>query len=90
MIILEMFHENTSLSLVLLLMLVGFMSGFRLELMYIPHIASIRSNLNHLHSLAHRNHFFHLYQQNKSSESKGKFRQASNCCKRVLEASICK
>ena len=27
-----------------------------------------------------------MYQQNKSSESKGKFRQASNCCKRVLEA----
>ena len=27
-----------------------------------------------------------MYQQNKSSESKVKFRQASNCCKRVLEA----
>ena len=26
------------------------------------------------------------YQQNKSSESKVKFRHASNCCKRVLEA----
>ena len=26
------------------------------------------------------------HQQNKSSESKIKFRQASNCCKRVLEA----
>ena len=34
----------------------------------------------------HRNHFFHLYQQNKSSESKVKFRQASNLWKRVLEA----
>ena len=34
----------------------------------------------------HRNHFFQLYQQNKSSEYKVKFRQASNCCKRVLEA----
>ena len=33
-----------------------------------------------------RNHFFHLYQQNKSSKSKVKFRQASNHCKRVLEA----
>ena len=33
-----------------------------------------------------RNHFFRLYQQNKSSESKVKFRQASNHCKRVLEA----
>ena len=37
-------------------------------------------------AIAHRNHFFRLYQQNKSSESKVKFRQASNCCKRVLEA----
>ena len=27
-----------------------------------------------------------MFQQNKSSESKGKFRQASNCCERVLEA----
>ena len=32
----------------------------------------------------HRNHFFRLYQQNISSESKVKFRQASNRCKRVL------
>ena len=37
-------------------------------------------------AIVHRNHFFRLYQKNKSSESKGKFRQASNCCKRVLEA----
>ena len=36
-------------------------------------------------AIVHRNHFFHLYQQNKSSESKVKFRQASNRCKRVLE-----
>ena len=35
-----------------------------------------------------RNHllFSFFYQQNKSSESKVKFRQASNSCKRVLEA----
>ena len=33
-----------------------------------------------------RNHFFRLYQQNKSSESKVKFRQATNRCKSVLEA----
>ena len=32
-------------------------------------------------AIVHRNHFFHLYQQNKSSESKVKF-----CFKRVLEA----
>ena len=29
---------------------------------------------------------YHLYQKDKSSEFKIKFRQASNCCKRVLEA----
>ena len=34
----------------------------------------------------HRNHFFHLYQKDKSSESKVKFRQASNCSKMVFEA----
>ena len=33
-----------------------------------------------------RNHFFGLYQKDKSSASKIKFRQATNCCKRVLEA----
>ena len=37
-------------------------------------------------AVVHRNHFFRLYQQNKSSESKVKFRQASNRCKRVLQA----
>ena len=38
-------------------------------------------------AIVHRNHFFCLFQQNKYSESKVKFRQASNHCKRVLEAS---
>ena len=37
-------------------------------------------------AIAHRNHFFCLYQTEKSSDSKVKFRQASNRCKRVLEA----
>ena len=37
-------------------------------------------------AIVHRNHFFRLYQQNKSSESKVKSRQDSNCCKRVLDA----
>ena len=37
-------------------------------------------------AIVHRNHSFCLHQQNKSSESKVKFRQASNRCKRVLEA----
>ena len=36
--------------------------------------------------IVHRNHSFCLYEQNKSPESKVKFRQASNRCKRVLEA----
>ena len=37
-------------------------------------------------AIVHRNHFFRLYQENKSSESKVKSRQASNLCKKVLEA----
>ena len=37
-------------------------------------------------AIVHENHFFCFYQQNKGSESKVKFRQASNCFKRVLEA----
>ena len=37
-------------------------------------------------AIVHRNNFFCLYQQNESSESKVKFRQASNHCKMVLEA----
>ena len=37
-------------------------------------------------AIVHRSHFFRLYQREKSSDSKIKFRQASNRCKRVLEA----
>ena len=37
-------------------------------------------------AIVHRNHFFCLYQKDKSSDSKVKFRQANNRCKRVLEA----
>ena len=37
-------------------------------------------------AIVYRNCFFRLYQQNKPSESKVKFRQASNRCRRVLEA----
>ena len=37
-------------------------------------------------AIVHRNQFFHLYQNDKSSDSKVKFRQATNCCKRVLKA----
>ena len=37
-------------------------------------------------AITHRNIFYRLYQQNKSSESKVKFRQPGNHCKRVVEA----
>ena len=60
---------------------------------YIPHcMYQIKPHLSLWFSAAcaaaivHRNNSFCLYQQNKSSESKVKFRQASNCCKKVLEA----
>ena len=37
-------------------------------------------------AIVHGNPFFQLHQQNKSFESKVKFRKASNHCKRILEA----
>ena len=37
-------------------------------------------------AIVHRNQFFRLYQKDKSSKSKVKFRQASNLYKRVIEA----
>ena len=36
-------------------------------------------------AIVYRNHSFRLYQKNKFSDSKVKFRPASNHCKRVLE-----
>ena len=39
-------------------------------------------------TIVNRNHFFGLYRQNKSSESRESFRQASNHCKKVLEAAL--
>ena len=36
-------------------------------------------------TIVHRNHLFHLYQREKSSDSKVKFRQATNCCKGFLK-----
>ena len=47
-IISEMFHAMISLNSVLLL-LVNFVSGFTLKLMYISLIVTIRSSLTHLH-----------------------------------------
>ena len=84
MIILEMFHAKISLSSVLLLLL----SWFRLKLLYISPIVSVRSSLTHFHSfqLFIKITFFCLYQQSKSSESEGKFRQVTKRYKKVLEA----
>ena len=48
-IIWEMFHGGIYLNLVLLLLLVYFVSGFRLELMYTFLIENIRSSLTHVH-----------------------------------------
>ena len=47
---------------------------------------SVSSNIDCAAAIVHRNHFFHFYQKDKSSDSKVKFRQASNCWKRVFEA----
>ena len=85
-----MFHGSISLNPVLLLLLVNFVSGCRLQLMYISLILSIRSSLTHLHGflllvLLQKSFFFHMHQQNTSSESQVKFRKASNYCKRVLQ-----
>ena len=93
-IISEMFHGRICLNSVLLLLLVNFASGFRLKLMHISFLVSIRASLTHLHgfhlllllAIVHKNHFLCLYQQNKSSESKVKLKQTSNRCKRVPEA----
>ena len=62
--------------------------------MYISLIVSIGSSFTHFHGFQLpvlllkflEITFFCLYQQNKSSESNIKFRQANNLCKRVLEA----
>ena len=92
-IIREVFHVRISLNSVLLLLLMNFVSGFRLELMYTSLIVSIRSkpliswfSAACAVAITHRNHFFRLYKEKRSPESKVKFRQASNCSKRVLEA----
>ena len=48
-IISEIFHGRISLNSVLLLLLRDFVSGLRLEFMYISLTVSFRSNLSHLH-----------------------------------------
>ena len=48
-IICEMFNGRISLNSVLLLLLVNFVCGLKLELMYMSLIVNIRSCLTHLH-----------------------------------------
>ena len=74
-------------------MLVNFVSGFRLELMYISLIVNIRLNLNHLHGsrslyCCHNSSksLFLFESESTEFECNVKVRQASNRCKRVLEA----
>ena len=89
-IISEMFQGRISLNSVLLLLPVNFGSGFRLKLMYISLIVSIRSTLAHLHGF--QLHALLSYVKeitfvctNSINLLKLKFRQASDCCKRILE-----
>ena len=89
-IISEMFHGRISLKSVLLLLTVNIGSGFRLELMYISLVVSIRSTLVHLHGF--QLHVLLSYVKeitfvctNSINLLKLKFRQASDCCKRILE-----
>ena len=85
-------HGRISLNSVLLLLLVNFVSGFRFELIYICPSLQISASFTPWFAAAFAavvactNHFFDLYQQNKSSESKVKVRHASKCSKRVLGA----
>ena len=88
-IIWQIIHGKISLNSVLLLLLVNFVSGYRLELMCISLFKIVRSNLTHLHGFQllvllplFVEITFFLYQKGKSLESKVKFRQASNCRER--------
>ena len=85
MIIWEMFHCRISLNSVLLLLLVNFVNGFRLGLSGFKPQSSPWFSAACAAAIVHKNHFFRLYQKNKSSESKVKLRQASNHCKRIFE-----
>ena len=59
--------------------------GWNWRISIVSHISIVFRCWCYCH-MAHRNHFFRLYQQNKSSESKVKFLQATNFCKSDPEA----
>ena len=89
-----MYHGRISLNSVIQLVLVNFVKWVQVGIdEYIPHCTyQVKPHsfpwfpAACAATIVHRNHFFRLHQQNKSSQSKVKFRQASNCCKRALEA----
>ena len=88
----EILHGGISLNSVLLLLLENSVSGFWLELMYVHHSKyQVKPHLSpgfsgtYAAAIVHWNPFFHLYQRNKSSASKVKFRKARNHCKKVLQ-----
>ena len=89
-IISEIFHWRISLNSVLLLLLVNFVSGLRLELIYISLIVNTRSYLTHLYDfqllllLPSLIEIIFLVCTNRINLLH--FRQASNHCKRALEA----
>ena len=93
-IIWEMFHGRISLKLSATAAASEFCEWVQVGIdVYIPHRkyqvkphSSPWFSAASVAAIVHRNHFFRLYKQNKSSQSKAKFRQASNRCKRVLEA----
>ena len=89
LIICEMFHGRIYLNLLLLLLLVNFV--FRLELMYIFLIGNIRSSLTYHHGfqlLVLLPQFIEItfLVCSKRINLILRFKQASNCCKKVLEA----
>lgn len=70
----------------------NFVTGFKLKLIHIPLIKSIRSIFIHLWFslvcravIAHRNKFFLWYLHNRSAVSKANFKQPNNRCKMYPE-----
>ena len=87
LIIWEMLQSRIFLNSVVLLLLLNFVIRFiSMNLRSSPFGSSPLFSAASAAAIAYWNHFFSLYQKNKSSESKVKFRQTSICCTRVLQA----
>ena len=75
MIISETFHGKISLNSVVLLLILDFVSGYRLEYPSSSEVSDQARLISMVFSCCHsslESFFFHLYQQNKFSESKVK------------------